>query len=260
LFRTLRMALLMTAAVSVAPTHAHAADKPATVYELRIYTPAEGKREAVSDRMRDHGMKLTAKHHITPIGFWTPLDPKDQRIVVLVSHESAEARESNWKAFGADEEWKKVYAATEKDGKLVEKVDVQLLSVTDYSPDIGKFAATKNERVFELRTYTATPNNLGNLNDRFRNHTIKLFEKYGMTNVVYFNRLKGQPHDDAMLIYFLTHASVEAHKKSFDEFRKDADWNAAREASEKKGGGSLTAAKNGVVSLMLVPTAYSPMK
>jgi len=256
LLRTLTLALLMTATLSPS----QAADKPATVYELRVYTAAPGKFEALNTRMADVGLKLVAKHHITPVGVWTPVDPKDTRIVILVSHASAEARESNWKAFAEDADWKAAAAASEKDGKLTEKVEVTLLGTTDYSPDLAKLAPAKAQRVFELRTYTATPNNLGNLNDRFKDHTVKLFEKYGMTNVVYFNLLKGQPHDDAMLIYFLAHESAAAQGKSFDGFRKDPAWTVAREASEKKGGGSLTAAKNGVVSLLLKPTAYSPLK
>jgi hypothetical protein len=114
--------------------------------------------------------------------------------------------------------------------------------------------------VFELRTYIATKGNLGNLNDRFKDHTIKLFEKHGMTNVVYWNVLKGEKDDDKLLVYLLAHKSKESGLKSFDEFRKDPDWLAARKASEEKGGGSLTEAKGGVVSEYLKPTDYSPLK
>ena len=71
--------------------------------------------------------------------------------------------------------------------------------------------------MFELRTYTATKGNLGNLNDRFKDHTMKLFEKHGMTNVVYWNVLKGQKDDDKMLVYLLAHKSQDAAKKSFDD-------------------------------------------
>ena len=46
-------------------------------------------------------------------------------------------------------------------------------------------AADKDERVYELRTYYAAPGKLDALNARFRDHTCKLFEKHGMTNVGY---------------------------------------------------------------------------
>ena len=61
------------------------------------------------------------------------------------------------------------------------------------------------------------------------------------------------------LVYFLTHKDKEAMAKSFDTFRKDADWEKARKASEEKGGGSLTV-KDGVKSLVLVPVEKSPIK
>ena len=114
--------------------------------------------------------------------------------------------------------------------------------------------------MFELRIYTATKGNLPGLNARFRDHTLKLFEKYGMTNLPYFNVAKGEKGDDTMLYYFLAHKSREAAKASFDKFRLDADWLAARKASEEKGGGSLTEAKGGVVSIFLKATDYSPTK
>ena len=61
------------------------------------------------------------------------------------------------------------------------------------------------------------------------------------------------------LIYLLAHKSEEDAKKSFDAFRKDPDWLAARKASEEKAGGSLTE-KDGVKSEFLKPTDYSPLK
>jgi hypothetical protein len=61
------------------------------------------------------------------------------------------------------------------------------------------------------------------------------------------------------LIYLLSHKSEAAAKASFDGFRADPAWSAAKEASEKKAGGSLTI-KDGVKSEFLVPMDYSPVK
>lgn len=110
--------------------------------------------------------------------------------------------------------------------------------------------------VYELRTYTTLDGRLPALNDRFKNHTMKLFEKHGMTNIVY-----GTPIDnegkaiDNKLVYLLAHKSQEAARASFAAFGKDPEWVAAREASEKDG---KIVAK--VESQFLVPTDYSPMK
>ena len=44
-------------------------------------------------------------------------------------------------------------------------------------------AADKDDRLYELRVYWAAPGKLDALHARFRDHTLKLFEKHGMANV-----------------------------------------------------------------------------
>jgi hypothetical protein len=132
------------------------------------------------------------------------------------------------------------------------------LQATDYSPEIAP-AAGNGDRVFELRTYTTTPGNLGALHSRFRDHTVGLFAKHGMTNLFYWQPMADQQRAESTLIYFLAHSSVEAAKKSFGTFREDPTWIAARKASEEKAGGSLTI-PDGVQSLFLKATDYSPTR
>ena len=63
------------------------------------------------------------------IGFWTPQDEKDGKgdtLVYLLAFPSREAAKKSWDAFQADPEWKKAREASEKDGKIVKKVDVGL--------------------------------------------------------------------------------------------------------------------------------------
>lgn len=238
---------------------APAAEKDARVYEMRTYYAAPGKLDALHARFKNHTLKLFEKHAITNVAYFTPVENKDNKLVFFLSYPDKEAREKSWKAFAGDAEWKKAAADSEKDGKLVEKVETRFLTTTDYSPAL-KAEKSNGDRVFELRTYVATKGNLGHLNDRFKNHTVKLFEKHGMTNVVYWNVLKGEKDDDKLLVYLLSHKDKESAAKSFDAFRKDPDWLAARKASEEKGGGSLTEPKGGVVSEFLKPTDYSPLK
>ena len=44
-------------------------------------------------------------------------------------------------------------------------------------------ARAASDRVFEIRTYTTAPGQLPLLNKRFRDHTVGIFDKYGMTSV-----------------------------------------------------------------------------
>lgn len=242
-----------------------AADGPAArdtrCYEMRIYYAAPGKTEAMHARFRDHTVKLFAKHGMNSLGYWVPLEEKDgpanQLIYVLV-HPSREAAQKAWKEFMADPDWQAAYKASEVNGRLVEKIEVKWLTATDYSPAI-KPAVAGEARVFELRTYVASPGNLGHLNARFRDHTVKLFEKHGVRNVAYWTPAAGEPGADDTLIYIVTHKSREAAAESFKAFGADPAWQAARKASEEKAGGSLTV-KDGVKSAFLKATDYSPMK
>lgn len=253
MFRSLLAALLISVTVS-----AFAADKDTRVFEMRTYYAAPDKLDALNARFRDHTVKLFEKHGITNLGYWMPIENPDNKLIYVLSYPSREARETSWKSFGADEDWKKAKADSEANGKLVAKVESVFLTATDYSPEI-KPSKGAGERVFELRTYTTTPNNLPLLHARFRDHTVKLFTKHGMTNLFYWQLMPDQPGAENTLIYLLAHASPDAAKKSFDAFRADPDWVAARKASEEKGGGSLTV-QDGVKSVFLKATDYSPTK
>ena len=109
-------------------------------------------------------------------------------------------------------------------------------------------------RVFEMRIYYANPGKMDALHARFRNHTNKLFQKHGMTLIGYWSPIDKKQADEK-LIYILAYPSQEAAKKSWDAFRKDPDWIAARNASEKDG---VLVKK--VESVYMNPTDYSPIK
>jgi len=235
-----------------------AADPDTRVFEMRTYYAAEGKLDELHARFRNHTLALFEKHGITSIGYWTPIQNAENKLIFVLASPSREGRDASWKAFSADPEWQKALAASEANGKLVARMEQLFMKATDYSPEI-KPAIGGGERVFEMRTYTTTPGNLGALDSRFRDHTVKLFAKHGMTNLFYWHLTPDQKDAENTLLYLLAHASPEAAKASFDKFRQDPDWDAARKASEAKAGGSLTV-KDGVKSLFLKATDYSPTR
>src|SRR3954468_19441623 len=71
-----------------------------------------------------------------------------------------------------------------------------------------------NARVYELRTYTTLPGRLPALNKRFAEHTMKLFEKHGMRNEIYWTPLDDELKDNT-LIYVVSHESRDAADKSW---------------------------------------------
>jgi NIPSNAP len=108
----------------------------ARVFELRTYHAAPGKMKALHARFRDHTCKLFKKHGLTVVGFWNPTDPKEaeKTLIYVLAFPSREAAAKSWKAFQSDPAWQAAKAESEKDGKLVDRVESVYMSPTDYSP------------------------------------------------------------------------------------------------------------------------------
>lgn len=90
----------------------------------------------------------------------------------------------------------------------------------------------KDSRLFELRTYHAEPGKLDALLTRFRDHTCKLFEKHGMTNVGYWVPVE---NPDSLLVYLLAYPDKAARDAAWKGFLGDEDWKKAAAASEVNG-------------------------
>lgn len=225
-------------------------------FELRTYYANEGKLDELHARFRDHTVALFEKHGMTNLVYWTPRENEKSALVYLLGYPDKAAREKSWKAFRDDPEWKSAYADSTKDGKLIAKVESLFLVPTDYSPDFPTDPA-KEPRLFEMRRYTTNPGKLDALDARFRDHTVALFEKHGLSNVAYFHLDGNQEGSDTVLLYFLVHEDEEKRNLGFDTFRDDPEWQSAREASEKDG---KILVKGGVESTFLIPTDYSPLK
>ena len=88
--------------------------------------------------------------------------------------------------------------------------------------------AQSPSRIFELRTYTAPEGKLPNLNARFREHTMRIFEKHGMANVGYWTP-QDAPASQNTLVYILAHRDREAAAKSWQAFRDDPEWKKVSE-------------------------------
>lgn len=96
------------------------------------------------------------------------------------------------------------------------------------------FAQNDNRPVFELRTYKATPGNMDKLLERFRQHTMRLFEKHGMTNVGYWIPVDPELAEDT-LVYILRHDSQAAADASWRAFATDPEWQRVNDESNRDG-------------------------
>lgn len=107
----------------------------ADVYELRTYTPNRGKLEALQARFRDHTLALFESHGMTNVGYWLTAkkEGEEQKLVYLLSHKDMDAATASWAGFRNDGKWHAAYKASIADGKLVNKVESQYLTPTDFS-------------------------------------------------------------------------------------------------------------------------------
>jgi hypothetical protein len=105
------------------------------VFELRTYHTYDGKLDPLLTRFREHTIDIFNRHGMTSIGYWLPTDEplKGKTLVYMLAFHSREAAKKDWEEFRNDPEWKKVAAASEANGKLVEKVDSIFLEPTDFS-------------------------------------------------------------------------------------------------------------------------------
>ncbi|MEE2963633.1 MAG: NIPSNAP family protein [Acidobacteriota bacterium] len=108
--------------------------------------------------------------------------------------------------------------------------------------------AQSSDKVFELRTYTTAEGKLPNLLARFRDHTMRIFERHNMENVAYWVP-KDTPNT---LIYIISHASSQAATENWQGFRGDSEWPGVAEAS---GVGRVQ-----VESVFMDATDFSPTK
>ena len=109
-------------------------------------------------------------------------------------------------------------------------------------------------KVFELRTYTAPDGKLPNLQARFRDHTIRIFNKHGMKSIGYWVP-QDAPAKDNTLIYIISHDSREAAKKNWANFQADPEWK--KVSAESQVDGRIV---SGVVSVFMDATDYSQIK
>ncbi|MBT5019860.1 MAG: NIPSNAP family protein [Planctomicrobium sp.] len=111
-----------------------------------------------------------------------------------------------------------------------------------------------DDGVYELRIYTCEPGKLNALNERFREHTLQLFEKHGIENIAYWTPTAGEK-EDPRLIYVIKHKSRDAAKESWKAFIADPEWKAVAKASAEAHGKILAKAPE---SVYMTATDYSP--
>jgi hypothetical protein len=107
--------------------------------------------------------------------------------------------------------------------------------------------------ITELRVYTTLPGRLPALLARFREHTLKIWDRLGIRQGGFYTTLVGP--DTNQLTYLLHWESLAEREQKWAVFSSDPEWLTVRAESERDG---PIIAK--VMNSMLVPTDFSSVK
>ena len=106
--------------------------------------------------------------------------------------------------------------------------------------------------IHELRIYEAVPGKLPNLNDRFKNITLHLWEKHGIRQVGFWTAEMGTSNE---LIYLLEWEDLAEREQKWGAFMADPEWTEKRAQTEAAG--PLVAR---ICNSILRPTGYSKIR
>jgi len=106
--------------------------------------------------------------------------------------------------------------------------------------------------LYEWRIYNAVPGKIDALNDRFQNHTVRLFEKHGIKPVGFWQAVVGTTN---ILYYMLAWESMAQRETAWNSFQADPEWIKVLQESEKDG-----AIVQSITNMLLKATPYSNMK
>ena len=104
--------------------------------------------------------------------------------------------------------------------------------------------------IYELREYLPLPGKMSTLSQRFANHTVGFFKKYGIEVVGFWTEEIGSA---SQLVYMLKYDDLGEKEKRWNAFQADPEWQKLRAESEKDG--PLVAE---IHNRILRPTSFSP--
>lgn len=106
--------------------------------------------------------------------------------------------------------------------------------------------------LYELRVYDIPPSRMKDINDRFANHTTRIWKRLGIRPVGFWENVTG-PNNT--LTYLLAWESLAEREKKWDAFMSDPEWIKVNEETSKNGPIVLK-----LTTTFMKPTEYSAMQ
>lgn len=110
-------------------------------------------------------------------------------------------------------------------------------------------------RLLELRTYYAMPGKLEDIHKRFRDHTLQIFAKHGMTVVGFWGPVYKKDGSEDRLVYMLSFKDRADRDAKWKAFGADPEWQKVSKESEVNG-----KIVQKVENIFLYDTDYAPSK
>lgn len=107
--------------------------------------------------------------------------------------------------------------------------------------------------IYELRVYRPMPGKLPVLLRRFKDHTLKIWERLGIRPIGFWTTVIGE--NNQQLTYMLAWESMTEYEKLWRTFAADAEWIRVEAESERDG-----PIVQNIANQLLRPTEFSPMK
>ncbi|GIX08256.1 MAG: NIPSNAP family protein [Candidatus Poribacteria bacterium] len=108
--------------------------------------------------------------------------------------------------------------------------------------------------IYEHRTYVIPPGRMGEILARFRDHTMRLFQRHGIEVVGFWVTDIG-PRSYGELVYLCRFSDLNARQEAWERFRNDPEWIEVKQRTEANG-----PIVERVEVKILVPTDFSPMQ
>lgn len=107
--------------------------------------------------------------------------------------------------------------------------------------------------IYELRIYRTLPGRLPALLDRFQNHTLRIWERFGIKQAGFWTTVIGKSSYD--LTYLIAWNSMAEREQKWPAFQKDPEWMKILAETEKDGPINAN-----ISTQFLMPTAFSSVK
>lgn len=111
----------------------------------------------------------------------------------------------------------------------------------------------KQGRLLELRTYYANPGKLEDVHKRFRDHTMRIFAKHGMTVLGFWGPVYEKDGSGNKLVYLMSFKDKAERDAKWRAFATDPEWQKVSKESEVNG-----KLLEKVESVFLYDTDYAP--